>query len=121
MDVSSRKRKRMEDNMNEMSYNCIEDITEDIKKAIGWRIQEKRIEKGMAGADLGAYLNITANQISRIERGCANLDVLKLLVICNVLGTSADYIIFGKKEVETGVSISNVQYEAISNIIKAFS
>ena len=30
---------------------------------IGQRIQNKRIEKGMSGADIGAYLDINTNQV----------------------------------------------------------
>ena len=53
--------------MQQISYNSVEDITDDIRKQIGWRIQEKRIEKGITAVDLSTYLNITANQVSRIE------------------------------------------------------
>ena len=35
----------MEITMNENIYYSVEDVTEDIKKNIGWRIQEKRLEK----------------------------------------------------------------------------
>lgn len=96
--------------MNKMSYNCIEDITEDSKRAIGWRIQERRLEKGMTGADLGACLNVSANQISRIERGYANFDILKLLVICKALDTSADYILFGETIERKDIAITNSNF-----------
>lgn len=72
--------------MQQISYNSVEDITDDIRKQIGWRIQEKRIEKGITAVDLSTYLNITANQVSRIERGCAGIDIYKLIVICKILG-----------------------------------
>ena len=78
--------------MNENIYYSVEDVTEDIKKNIGWRIQEKRLEKGITGADLGACLNISANQISRIERGCAGLDMVKLLVLSEELLALSDYL-----------------------------
>ena len=45
--------------MQQISYNSVEDITDDIRKQIGWRIQEKRIEKGITAVDLSTYLNIT--------------------------------------------------------------
>lgn len=38
---------------------------------IGQRIQEARLAKGISGEDLGAYLGIKGNQISRIETGKA--------------------------------------------------
>ena len=80
--------------------SSVEDITDDIRKQIGWRIQEKRIEKGITAVDLSTYLNITANQVSRIERGCAGIDIYKLIVICKILGVSADYILFGEMKEE---------------------
>lgn len=90
--------------MQQISYNSVEDITDDIRKQIGWRIQEKRIEKGITAVDLSTYLNITANQVSRIERGCAGIDIYKLIVICKILGVSADYGIQGG--IRPGIIIS---------------
>ena len=92
--------------MQQISYNSVEDITDDIRKQIGWRIQEKRIEKGITAVDLSTYLNITANQVSRIERGCAGIDIYKLIVICKILGVSADYILFGEMK-EENITINN--------------
>lgn len=71
--------------MQKISYNSVEDITADMKRQIGWRIQEKRVEKGITAVELSTYLDITANQVSRIERGCAGIDIYKLIVICSVL------------------------------------
>ena len=93
--------------------------TDDIRKQIGWRIQEKRIEKGITAVDLSTYLNITANQVSRIERGCAGIDIYKLIVICKILGVSADYILFGEMK-EENITISKEQFEAINGLISMF-
>lgn len=103
----------------QISYNSVEDITDDIRKQIGWRIQEKRIEKGITAVDLSTYLNITANQVSRIERGCAGIDIYKLIVICKILGVSADYILFGEMK-EENITISKEQFEAINGLISMF-
>lgn len=65
---------------------------------IGQRIQEKRVELGLSGAQLGAYLNISANQVSRIETGKAKCSLEHLFVITQVLNCSADYLLFGKKQ-----------------------
>lgn len=105
--------------MQQISYNSVEDITDDIRKQIGWRIQEKRIEKGITAVDLSTYLNITANQVSRIERGCAGIDIYKLIVICKILGVSADYILFGEMK-EENITISKEQFEAINGLISMF-
>ena len=105
--------------MQQISYNSVEDITDDIRKQIGWRIQEKRIEKGITAVDLSTYLNITANQVSRIERGCAGIDIYKLIVIFKILGVSADYILFGEMK-EENITISKEQFEAINGLISMF-
>lgn len=99
--------------MQQISYNSVEDITDDIRKQIGWRIQEKRIEKGITAVDLSTYLNITANQVSRIERGCAGIDIYKLIVICKILGVSADYILFGEMK-EENITIKYI-HEYVKN------
>ena len=65
---------------------------------IGMRIQEQRVKCGMSGATLGAYLGISANQVSRIETGKAKCSLEHLFVIAQVLNCSADYLLFGKKQ-----------------------
>ena len=110
---------RIDEKLQQISYNSVEDITDDIRKQIGWRIQEKRIEKGITAVDLSTYLNITANQVSRIERGCAGIDIYKLIVICKILGVSADYILFGEMK-EENITISKEQFEAINGLISMF-
>lgn len=118
--VSSRNgNERMDEKLKQISYNSVEDITDDMRRQIGWRIQEKRIEKGITAVDLSTYLNITANQVSRIERGCAGIDIYKLIVICRVLGVSADYILFGEMK-EENVTISKEQFDAINGLINVF-
>ena len=107
---------RIDEKLQQISYNSVEDITDDIRKQIGWRIQEKRIEKGITAVDLSTYLNITANQVSRIERG---IDIYKLIVICKILGVSADYILFGEMK-EENITISKEQFEAINGLISMF-
>ncbi len=110
---------RIYEKLQQISYNSVEDITDDIRKQIGWRIQEKRIEKGIKAVDLSTYLNITANQVSRIERGCAGIDIYKLIVICKILGVSADYILFGEMK-EENITISKEQFDAINGLINMF-
>ncbi|MDD5993383.1 MAG: helix-turn-helix transcriptional regulator [Clostridiales bacterium] len=102
--------------MKERMYNGIEEFDKTIKETIGLRIQDSRLKNGMTGADLGAYLGVNANQISRIERGEVNLDVGKLYVICKLFNVSADYILFG----EENKSITDEQSDAISHMLKVF-
>ena len=58
------------DGLNMYEVNIVE-YNEDVNLRIGQRIQAKRIERGFSGATLGAYLGISANQVSHIETGKA--------------------------------------------------
>lgn len=83
------------------------------KMEIGQRIQEKRVKIGLSGAQLGAYLNISANQVSRIETGKAKCSLEHFFVIAQVLNCSADYLLFGKKEMPV---LTKMQVELIEQL-----
>lgn len=36
---------RIDEKLQQISYNSVEDITDDIRKQIGWRIQEKGLRR----------------------------------------------------------------------------
>lgn len=100
-------------------YREIEEYDENVQIRIGQRIQVKRFEKGIAGADMAAYMDITANSYSRIERGEVKCDLPKLFVICQLLDVSADYILFGK-ETDKNAGLTQEQIEAVRMMRKAF-
>lgn len=81
-----------------IAENDVMALDEIQKMNIGMRIQEQRIKCGMSGAMLGAYLGINQNQVSRIETGKAKCSLEHLFVIAQVLNCSADYLLFGKKQ-----------------------
>lgn len=101
-------------------YREVDEYNENVQLKIGQRIQEKRIEKGIAGVDMAAYLDITANSYSRIERGEVKCDLNKLFIICQLLDVSADYILFGRVNDNNG-SLTQEQMEAIRIMKKAFA
>ena len=81
-----------------IAENDVMTLDETQRMNIGMRIQEQRIKCGMSGAMLGAYLGINQNQVSRIETGKAKCSLEHLSVIAQVLNCSADYLLFGKKQ-----------------------
>ena len=81
-----------------IAENDVMTLDETQRMNIGMRIQEQRIKCGMSGAMLGAYLGINQNQVSRIETGKAKCSLEHLFVIAQVLNCSADYLLFGKKQ-----------------------
>ena len=84
---------------------------------IGLRIQNKRIEINMTGAELGAYLSVNANQVSRIETGKVKCKLEHIFILCQVLECSADYLLFGTEE--RGY-LSDKQMKCIKDIKKYF-
>lgn len=95
----------------------IQEYDKDIQWQIGRRIQEKRIKKGLAGADVAEYMHIQANQLSRIENGRANCTMPQMFILAQLLECSVDYLMFGKRPESI---YSDKQQEAISNMIEAF-
>lgn len=81
-----------------IAENDVMTMNEQQRIRIGMRIQEQRIKSGMSGAMLGAYLGINSNQVSRIETGKAKCSLEHLFIIVQVLNCSADYLLFGKKQ-----------------------
>ena len=76
----------------------IKELDDTARMEIGQRIQETRITKGLSGEDLGAYLGIKGNQVSRIETGKAKCSLEHIFVIAQVLNCTTDYLLYGKKE-----------------------
>ncbi len=99
--------------------NEIINLDENQRMNIGMRIQEQRVKCGMSGATLGAYLGISANQVSRIETGKAKCSLEHFFVIAQLLNCSADYLLFGKIQMPVmspaQVNLIEQLYQSIAN------
>lgn len=99
--------------------NEIINLDENQRMNIGMRIQEQRMKCGMSGATLGAYLGISANQVSRIETGKAKCSLEHFFVIAQLLNCSADYLLFGKIQMpvmsQMQVDLIEQLYQSIAN------
>ena len=84
---------------------------------IGLRIQNKRIERNMTGAELGTYLSVNANQVSRIETGKVKCKLEYIFILCQIFECSADYLLFGTEERD---NLSDKQMKCIMDIKKYF-
>jgi transcriptional regulator with XRE-family HTH domain len=102
-----------------MRPNETYEYNDDIKYAIGQRIQEARLKKGMDSVVLADYIGVGRNQLSRIENGRANCTLPQLFMVCKLLGCSSDYLLFG--DVKKDVMITEEQAKAINNLLKVFS
>ena len=63
-------------------------------QAIGARIKATREAKGMTQEDFAAALDLSRNHISVIERGVKAPKLETFVAIANVLGVSADALLF---------------------------
>ena len=115
--------KRVNGNKFERTDNMNKEIREydkNVQFEIGQRIQEMRLDKNMKSIELATELGITRNQMSRIENGRANCTISQLFILLQILGGSADYILFGKKY-EHEIKITKEQKEVLINLINAFN
>ncbi len=61
------------------------------------RIKDAMNEKGMSGGTLALEMDMDAVNLYSYLRGDSCMNVLRFRQICEVLGVSADWILFGKK------------------------
>lgn len=67
-----------------------------LKKEIGARIKEARINMDMSKEKLARYLGISGQYLGMIEKGNGSLSYDKLEKLCKLTSLSSDYILFGK-------------------------
>ncbi len=73
------------------------------KKEVGARIKQIRKSRNITQSKLSEYLDYTSErQLQRIESGETACSVDKLMEISQILNTSTDFLLFGKKQVNTG-------------------
>lgn len=64
-------------------------------KLIGQRIKETRRKKGLSQEKLAEELDVTVVYISRIERGCSEINLKRLAQISTLLNVPIEYLIGG--------------------------
>ncbi len=69
---------------------------EDLKK-IGVRIANRRKELKFTQEQIAERMNVSIQMISNIERGNKAIKIDNLLKLCDILQTSTDYILTGKR------------------------
>ena len=94
----------------------IKELDDATRIEIGQRIQEAWLAKGLSGEDLGAYLGIKGNQISRIETGKAKCSLEHIFIIAQILDCTTDYLLFGKKE---HLTFSPEQVELVKRLYRS--
>lgn len=75
------------------------------------RIRSARENLGYTREKFAELLDVSVSYLAEVERGRTGISVKMLVKICNVLGLSADYILFGK-----GRDQDNLLLDKISRI-----
>lgn len=100
-----------------MIYTETVDYDSDVCWQIGKRMQETRLQRGLLGVEVAAFLDINKNQLSRIENGKANCTISQLYVLTQLYKCTSDYLLFGKEQ-ET--KLTQAQQDAITAIKNVF-
>ena len=59
------------------------------------RIRKAREELGYTREKFAEKLDVSVSYLAELERGRTGISVKMLIKVCNVLGLSADYVLFG--------------------------
>ena len=60
------------------------------------RIRRAREEAGYTREQFAELVGVSVSYMAELERGRTGVSVKTLVVICNLLGLSADYLLFGE-------------------------
>ena len=61
------------------------------------RIRKARENAGYTREKFAELLDVSVSYMAEVERGRTGISVKMLIKICDVLGLSADYVLFGKE------------------------
>ncbi len=61
------------------------------------RIRRAREEQGYTREKFAEALDVSVSYLAELERGRTGISVKMLVKVCNLLGLSADYVLFGSE------------------------
>lgn len=64
------------------------------------RIRKAREEQGYTRERFAEKLDVSVSYLAELERGRTGISVKMLIKVCNLLGLSADYVLFGTERGE---------------------
>lgn len=64
------------------------------------RIQKAREDMGYTREQFAEKLDVSVSYLAELERGRTGISVKMLIKVCNVLGLSSDYVLFGSQRTE---------------------
>ena len=72
------------------------------------RIRKAREDMGYTREKFAELLDVSVSYMAEVERGRTGISVKMLIKICNVLGLSADYILFGTERKEDTARLDSI-------------
>ena len=73
------------------------------------RIRKAREEIGYTREKFAEKLDVSVSYLAELERGRAGISVKMLIKVCNVLGLSADYVLFGNERTEDEMRLDAIR------------
>lgn len=73
------------------------------------RIRKAREDAGYTREKFAELLDVSVSYLAEVERGRSTVSVKTLIKICNLLGLSADYVLFGENRDEDGMRLDKLR------------
>lgn len=73
------------------------------------RIRKAREDMGYTREKFAEKLDVSVSYLAELERGRTGISVKMLVKVCNVLGLSADYVLFGKERTEDELRLDAIR------------
>ena len=73
------------------------------------RIRKAREDMGYTREKFAEKLDVSVSYLAELERGRTGISVKMLIKVCNVLGLSADYVLFGNERTEDELRLDAIR------------
>ena len=73
------------------------------------RIRKAREDQGYTRERFAEKLDVSVSYLAELERGRTGISVKMLIKVCNVLGLSADYVLFGTERDADALRADNIR------------
>ena len=73
------------------------------------RIRKAREDLGYTREKFAELLDVSVSYMAEVERGRTGISVKMLMKICNVLGLSADYVLYGEERGEDALLLDRIR------------
>ena len=73
------------------------------------RIRKARENMGYTREKFAEKLDVSVSYLAELERGRTGISVKMLIKVCNVLGLSADYVLFGTDRDTDSLRLDNIR------------